>query len=111
MQPVDVGHASRATLPRQQSNLDQTAEQGREGERARADALRDRLETLQAQVAQLEAEGAASDVQAAKLTSQLRQARAEVQEALQAADAQRQAEAERRGGGRWAPLRRAWRDE
>jgi len=57
---------------------------------ARADALHDRLEALQ--LNQLEAEGAASDVQAAELTAQPKQARAD-------AEALRQAEAERRARG------------
>jgi hypothetical protein len=83
------------------------AEAGRDGERARADALRDRLEVLQAQLNQLEVEGAASDVQAAELTAQLKQARVEAQ----AAEALRQAYAARRGRGRWARLRAAWRGE
>ena len=63
---------------------------------------------LQAQLAQLEGEGAASDVQVAELTGQLRQAR---QEAQDAAEAARQTEAERRRKGRWARLRAAWRGE
>jgi hypothetical protein len=80
------------------------ADQAIAGERARADALRDRVETLQVQLAQLEAEGAASDIQAAELTAQLKQARSEAQEAAAA-------EAARKGRGRWARLRAAWRGE
>jgi hypothetical protein len=63
-----------------------------------ADHLRP-LRHLQVQLAQVEAEGAASDVQAVELTAQLKQARAEVQEATRAAEARQQAEAERRGRG------------
>jgi chromosome segregation ATPase len=94
------------------------AEQGREGERARADALRDRIEAMQEQLAEAEAEGAASDVEIANLTAQLKQARAEAQAAQIAqseveADAAelRQAEAERRARGLLARLRAAWRGE
>jgi hypothetical protein len=36
------------------------SEQGREGERAHADVLRDRMDLLQAQLAAVEAEGAAT---------------------------------------------------
>jgi hypothetical protein len=75
-----------------------------------ADHLRP-LRHLQVQLAQVEAEGAASDVQAVELTAQLKQARAEVQEAARAAEARQQAEAERRGRGRWARLRAAWRGQ
>jgi len=48
----------------------------------RVDALRDRVEALQAQLAEVEAEGAASDVQIAELTAQLRQARPAVRTPL-----------------------------
>jgi hypothetical protein len=47
-------------------------------------------------------------VQIAELTAQLRQAQQEAQEATEAA---RQAEVARRGRGRWAQLRAAWRRE
>jgi chromosome segregation ATPase len=74
------------------------AEQGRDAERSRADALGDRIEALRVQLAQMEAEGAASDVQASELTAQLKQARTDAQEL-------RQANAARKARGR---LRRAW---
>jgi septal ring factor EnvC (AmiA/AmiB activator) len=61
-------------------------EQGRETAEARADELRTRLDELEAQLA----------------------AR---QEAVDAAEALRQAEAARTGQGRWARLRAAWRGE
>jgi hypothetical protein len=54
------------------------AEQGREAERARADALRERIDAMQA-----------------PLTAR--------QEVIDAAEATRRAEDERRAGGRWAP--------
>jgi hypothetical protein len=75
--------AARATGPRTRSLRARAdrAEQGREGERARADALRDRIDATAAQLAAAEAEGAASDVEMANLTAQLRQARAEAQAA------------------------------
>jgi hypothetical protein len=50
------------------------AEQGREGERSRADALRDRLEVLQAKLAA--AERASDDVQAARTGAEERKGRA-----------------------------------
>jgi chromosome segregation ATPase len=77
------------------------AEQGRDAERTRADALRDQIEALRLKLAQVEAEGAASDVQAAELTAQLKQARTDAQEL-------RQADAARKARGRWARLRQAW---
>jgi hypothetical protein len=66
---------------------------------------------LQAQLAQLETEGVASDVQAAELTAQLKQARAEAQESAHAAAELEQAEAARRARGLLARLRAAWRGE
>jgi hypothetical protein len=74
------------------------AEQAIQAERSRADALRDQFETLRSQLAQVEAEGAASDIQAAELTAQLKQARTDAQELGQA-------DAARKARGR---LRRAW---
>jgi hypothetical protein len=52
----------------------------------------------------LETEGAASNVQAAELTAQLKQAQT-------AAAELRQDDAERRARGRWARIRAAWRGE
>ena len=46
-----------------------------------------------------------------RLTTQLKQVRAEVQDATQAAAALRQAETERRARGRWARIRQAWRGQ
>jgi chromosome segregation ATPase len=63
------------------------AEQSRDGERARADALRDRLDGLQ------------HDLDATR------------QQAQQAADELRQTDAARKGRGRLARLRAAWRGE
>jgi hypothetical protein len=77
------------------------AEQGKEraetslaAERARADALRERIEALQVQLVArqevidaAEAEGAASDVETADLTAQLKQARAEARAAQERAEA------------------------
>jgi hypothetical protein len=100
--------AAEARADRETARADR-AEQGREDERARGDALRDRVEALQAQLVQLEAEGAVSDVHAAELTAQLRQVRAEALEVSQAAEALRQADAERRGRGRLVRAWRAWR--
>jgi hypothetical protein len=56
------------------------------------------------QLAQLEAEGEASDVQVAELTGQLRRAREDAAEL-------RQAHADRQGRGRWRRLLAAWRGE
>ena len=91
-------------------------EPSREGERARADVLRDRLDTLQAQLATVEAEGAASDVAFAELTGQLKEARRHAEEEPQAAEARREAEAAARRslglvarlGWRLARGRRGW---
>jgi hypothetical protein len=66
------------------------AEQGRDGERARADALRDRFEGLQ------------HDLDAARRLAQ---------EAQQAADELQRGEEARKGRGRLARLRAAWRGE
>jgi len=66
------------------------AEQAVAGERSRADALRDRVDDLNATLAD---------------------ARGELAAAQEAAEALRQAEAERRARGRWARLRAAWRGE
>jgi chromosome segregation ATPase len=88
------------------------SEQGREGERARADALRDRMDILQAQLTAVEAEGAASDVAVAELTAELRDARRQAEEEVQAAETRREAEAAaRRSLGLVARLRAAWRGE
>jgi hypothetical protein len=77
------------------------AEQAIAGERARADAVRARLDAMQVQLA---AEAEAAD-----------QARRKAQDALQGAEAiaaaSARAEAERKGRGRLARLRAAWRGE
>jgi hypothetical protein len=87
-------------------------EPSRAGERARADVLRDRLDTLQAQLATIEADGAASDVAVAELTAELKEARRHAEEEAQAAEARREAEAAaRRSLGLVARLRAAWRGE
>jgi chromosome segregation ATPase len=95
------------------------AEQGRDAERARADVLRDRIEamqvdaaSLQAQLATAEAEGDALTIETAELTAQVKAAKAEAREVQdRAAEALRQADAARRGRGRLARLRAAWRGE
>jgi hypothetical protein len=66
------------------------AEAGRDGERARADTLRDRLDVLQAEIAAAQADARA---------------------AQDAAETLRQADAARRGRGVLARLRDAWRGE
>ena len=94
------------------------AEHGRDAERARADVLRDRVDAmqvaaaaLQAQLAAAEAEGDALTVETAELTAQVKAARAEAREAQDAAEELRLADAARRGRGRLARLRAAWREE
>jgi hypothetical protein len=81
------------------------------GERARAEALRDRVEGLQAELAKAVEEGDALTVETAELNAQARQAQVVAREAQDAAEALRQAEAARRGRGRLARLRAAWRGE
>ena len=88
----------RSSLPIQGK---ERAETSLAAERARADALRDRIEAMQAQLAAAEAEGTESDVEAAELTAQLKQARGDAQAAAQAADALRQGRC--RTGGEGAP--------
>ena len=87
------------------------AEQGREGDRARADALRDRLEVLQAQLTAVEVEGAASDVTVAELTAQLKEARANAQAAQDRAEAITRADEARQARGILARLKTALRGE
>lgn len=73
----------------------ETAEAGREGERARADALRERIEGLTGELA------AARDA--------ADRARAEAQAAQDAAAGLRRQDDERKAQGRWARIRAAWR--
>ena len=63
------------------------------------------------QLATAEADGSALTIETAELTAQLNQARRQAQEAQDAAEAIRQAEAERRARGVLARLRAAWRGE
>ena len=107
------------------------AEQGRDGERARADALRDRAQA--ATEAERRADQAEQGREAARkrahelanrllvvqgaadrseeLTAQVKAAKAEAREAEDRAEELRLADAARRGRGRWARLRAAWRGE
>ena len=80
-----------------------------DAERTRADALRAQLAGLEAKLQDLESEGAASDVRAAEMAMELKQARAEAQAATQVTAELRKAEAERAGQGRWRRIREAWR--
>ena len=68
-------------------------------------------EAMQAQLATAEAEGAASDVEAAEMTTQLKQARAEAQAAQDRAAEAERTDAARRSAGVLARLRAAWRGE
>jgi hypothetical protein len=65
--------------------------------RERIDATQAEVVTLQKQLATAEAEGAASDIETAGLTAQVKRVRAEAQAAVQAVDDLRLA-AMRRGG-------------
>ena len=87
------------------------AEQGRDAERARADALADRLHVVQVELATAEAEGDSLTIETAELTAQVKAAKAEAREAEDRAEELRLADAARRGRGRWARLRAAWRGE
>jgi hypothetical protein len=86
------------------------AEAGQGGRACRADEPR-RNEALQVQLATAEADGSALTIETAELTAQLNQARRQAQEAQDAAEALRQAEANRRARGVLARLRAAWRRE
>jgi chromosome segregation ATPase len=87
------------------------AEQGRDAERARADALADRVHGVQVELAKAEAEGNALTIETAELTGQVKAAKTEAREAQDRAEELRQADAARRGRGRLARLRAAWRGE
>ena len=94
-----------------EQNRADRAELALAGERTRADALRDRVEDLQRQFAEAEAEGNDLTIETAELTAQLKQVREEAQDAAHAAAELRQADAERRARGLLARLRAAWRGE
>jgi len=108
------------------------AEQAVTNERVRADVLRDRLETLQSELAaaqesarvaegqtaalrQVEDARNASQAEAATLRADVEEAHRLVTAAQELAQAAEQAEATRaaarRGQGRWSRLRAAWRGE
>jgi cell division protein FtsB len=78
------------------------AERGRDAERARADALANRVHVMQADLAKAEAEGDALPIETAELTAQVKAAKAEAREAQDRAEELRQAEGRRGGaGGVW----------
>jgi chromosome segregation ATPase len=87
------------------------AEQGREGERARADALRDRVDDLSAKLTDAQAELAAAQDQAEAGRRQLEATQIALGEAEADAAELRQTDTQRKGRGRWARLRVAWRGE
>ena len=64
---------------------------------------------MQAELAKAEAEGNALTIETAELTAQVTAAKAEAREAQDRAEELRQAEEARRGRGRLARLRSAWR--
>ena len=73
--------------------------------------MRDEVTELRARLVEIEAEGHSLTVEAAELSAKVRVA--EIAQAEAEADAAelRQADAARRGKGRWARLRAAWREE
>jgi hypothetical protein len=107
------------------------AEAGREAERERANDLAGRLAdaqaelaaaqsqaeaataramaAMQADLAKAEAEGDALTIETAELTAQVKAAKAEAREAQDRAEELQRADATRRGRGRLARLRAAWR--
>ena len=94
------------TLLKDATSRADRAETGRDAERARADALADRVHVVQADLAKAEAEGDA--LRSGRLTAQVKAAKAEAKEAQDRAEELRQAEAARQGRGRLARLRAAW---
>jgi hypothetical protein len=101
-----------ATLREQLANANERAdhaETGRDAERARADALADRVHVMQVELAKAEAEGNSLTIETAELTAQVKAAKAEAREAQDRAEAAERADAARRGRGRLARLRAAWR--
>ena len=77
------------------------AERALTGERARADALRNRLDAVEAAAGEAQQ---AAEAHQDRLRAEVDSARAELAEA-------RRAEDEWKGRGRWARLRAAWRGE
>jgi predicted nucleic acid-binding Zn-ribbon protein len=80
------------------------AEHAIAGERARADGLRDRIEELNAQLADSKAGLATAQDAAERAGTQAEAAQHGEREARRALEAAR-------AGGRWTRLRRAWRGE
>lgn len=84
----------------------EAAEQGRELERARAEDLRVQIAVLNAEIQVM---GADSERALSAMQAERDGARREAQEAAQALDAARVAEAERKARGLLARLKAAWR--
>jgi hypothetical protein len=66
---------------------------------------------MRAELATAEAEGNSLTIETAELTAQVTAAKAEAREARDRAEAAERADAARRGRGRLARLRAAWRGE
>ena len=104
---ADRAEEGRAAADARAYRLDQALA----GERARADALRDRADELMGQLIKAEAAGNALTVETDELRRQVEAAQMARAEAEADAVELLQADAARRGRGRLARLRAAWRGE
>ena len=104
---ADRAEEGRAAADARADRLDQALA----GERARADALRDRADELTGQLTEAKAEGNALTVETDELRRQVEAAQMARAEAEADAVELLQADAARRGRGRLARLRAAWRGE
>jgi phage shock protein A len=104
---ADRAEEGRAAADARADRLDQALA----GERARADALRDRADELTGQLTEAKAEGNALTVETDELRRQVEAAQMARAEAEADAVELLQADAARRGRGRLARLRAAWRVE
>ena len=99
-----------ATIVAERTRADH-AEAALGAERTRASTLRDKVEVLQAEAVEAEAKAEQAEERGDRAQAELERARAAGIEALQTAEALRQAEAERKARGLLARLRAALRGE
>jgi hypothetical protein len=103
-------HAVEAELAAIEAVRDVERARAREAEEGR-DAARRQVEELRIRLTEVEAEGHSQTVEAAELAAKVRAAETAQAEAEAHAAELRQVDKERRGQGRWARLRAAWRGE